>query len=101
MPYASTRIFMLVLGFVTLATTFTSYILCIFVFGGLKESDNIRNILYISFIMKAFFWSPFIGMELYDMCFENIYYDVKFQLNVIKPDNTSQGASPSSDRSSK
>lgn len=36
-------------------------------------------------MMKAVCWSPIIAIEYYDTVFENIYFDVQFQLNPIKP----------------
>ena len=49
--------------------------------------------MFVLLIIKAIGWSPFLGMELYDTIFEQIYHDVNFQINVIKPAN-SRTASP-------
>lgn len=46
-----------------------------------KFISGFFDALYI----KAVVWSPFIGFEYSDLLFENIFNDVKFQLNPIKP----------------
>lgn len=43
---------------------------------------------FVCLTMKAVCWSPFIAIEYYDTVFENIYFDVQFQLNPIKPKKT-------------
>mmetsp|Transcript_41737 Transcript_41737/g.54969 ORF Transcript_41737/g.54969 Transcript_41737/m.54969 type:complete len:82 (-) Transcript_41737:972-1217(-) len=69
--------------------------LCLLIFGGLTSDPSIRRWLYICFIVKAVTWSPFLAMEFYDTLFEQIYHDVQFQINVIKPGGgNSRTASP-------
>lgn len=34
--------------------------------------------MFVLLIVKAVCWSPFLGMELYDTIFEQIYHDVQF-----------------------
>lgn len=69
---------MLVLAFLSLAQTICTYAFCFLVFGGLSDDPKFRHWVYASFIAKALTWSPYLGMELYDTLFEQIYYDVKF-----------------------
>jgi len=76
---------MLGLGYLSILLSIVTYIFCILVFGQLVSDKSIRTILFILFICKAATWSPFLGMEFYDMIFEHVYHDVQFQLNVIKP----------------
>ena len=85
-PWA--RSFFLVMGFLSLATTLIAYVFCLLVFGGFEPS--LRGPLFVLFLVKAITWSPFIGLEYYDMLLEQIYHDVQFQLNVIKPYNNSK-----------
>ena len=86
LPYKCTRGLLLVIGISTLAVSMVTYGFCLLVFGGLSDDPDIRQWLFIIFIIKAMTWSPFIGLELYDTLFEQIYHDVQFQLNVVKPD---------------
>ena len=78
MPYRYTRGFMLALAFVSLLQTLVAYGLCLLVFGGLSDDPWLRQLVYACFIVKALTWSPYLGIELYDTLFEQIYYDVKF-----------------------
>ena len=77
---------MTVIGVLSLAMDIVCYICCIVVFGGLSNTEDSRRILFTCFVIKSILWSPFAGMEYYDTFFEQIYHDVKFQLNVIRPD---------------
>ena len=43
------------------------------------------KLFFACLVIKAFMWSPFIALEFYDTCFENVYYDVQWQLNPIEP----------------
>lgn len=76
---------MLALGIITTITSLATYTLCIFVFGGIAEDPKFRKWVFSSFIVKAVTWSPFLGHEMYDLIFEQLYHDVEFQLNIIKP----------------
>lgn len=93
MPYRHTRGFMIFFAFFSLLQTLVTYGFCILVFGGIN--DDLRKWVFASFIGKALTWSPYLGIELYDTLFEQIYYDVNFQINYIKPD-TSRATSPRS-----
>ena len=42
-------------------------------------------VLYDIFMIKAVFWSPWVGWEYYDMFFEHLYYDTQYQLNQMVP----------------
>ena len=78
MPYKCTRGFLLLIGFSTFAVSIVTYGFCLLVFGGLNDDPSFRKWVFITFIAKAFTWSPFIGLELYDTLFEQIYHDVQF-----------------------
>ena len=78
LPYRNTRVIMLVLGFLTLMMSLTAYVFCLLVFGGLNQNPKMREMVFACFIVKAFTWSPFLAMELYDTLFEQIYHDVQF-----------------------
>ena len=79
---------MLVIGTVSLLVSIMSYIFCIYVFGGLSTGPQARKMVFASFICKSVCWAPFVGIEYYDTFFEQIYHDVKFQLNVVRPDGS-------------
>ena len=86
MPHKWTKGLMLGLGVSTFLMSILCLILILLAFGGVHS--NLKLYVFISIAVKAFTWSPFLGMELYDTVFEQIYHDVKFQLNVIKPGNS-------------
>ena len=88
MPYRHTRGFMLALGFTSVLQTFCAYVFCLMVFGGVSSDPFFRKLVFASFIAKAVAWSPYLGFELYDTLFEQIYHDVNFQINVIKAANS-------------
>lgn len=92
-PFRHSKTIMLALGVAGLLMSAVSYLFCFIVFGGLNDDPSLRKWVFICFIAKAVIWSPFLGLEYYDMLFEQIYNDVQFQLNVIKPDG-SRSASP-------
>ena len=71
-----------------------AYIFCVFVFGGLTKDPAWREWVFATFIIKSVSWAPFVALEYYDTFFEQIYHDVKFQLNVVKP-NEEGSRSPS------
>ena len=50
-----------------------------------EKALKFLNLFFICLIVKAVCWAPFIALELFDTLFENIYLDVQFQLNPIKP----------------
>ena len=79
---------MLVIGTVSLLVSIMSYIFCIYVFGGFATGPQARKMVFASFICKSVCWAPFVGIEYYDTFFEQIYHDVKFQLNVVRPDGS-------------
>lgn len=65
-----------------------SILLILFSFVAFTPHTNAKkflNIFYICLFVKAICWAPFIAFELFDTLFENIYLDVQFQLNPIKP----------------
>ena len=72
---------MLALGYISLLQTILTYFLCFMVFGGLSDNPLYRKLVFASFIVKAVTWSPYLGFEFYDTLFEQIYYDVNFQIN--------------------
>ena len=69
---------MLSIGILSLLMSLASFTFCFLVFGGITKDPEIRQWLFIVFIMKALTWSPFLAMEYYDMIFEQIYHDVQF-----------------------
>ena len=69
---------MLTIGVITLVMSILTYICCLLVFGGLSEEPMWRKFVFAGFIVKAFTWSPFMGHEMYDALFEQIYHDVEF-----------------------
>ena len=65
-----------------------SILIIIFSFEAFTPITNAKKFIYLFFIcliVKAVCWAPFIALELFDTIFENIYLDVQFQLNPIKP----------------
>lgn len=93
MPYRHTRGFMLVLASLSLIQTLCAYVFCFMVFGGVSSDPFFRKLVFASFIAKAVAWSPYLGLELYDTLFEQIYHDVNCQLNAVRSAN-SRTASP-------
>jgi hypothetical protein len=76
-----------VIGLVSLVT---SVGLILFSFEAFTPHTNARAFLtwfLVCLFVKAFCWAPFIAFEFFDTIFENIYLDVQFQLNPIKPQN--------------
>ena len=73
MPFKGARIIMMSIGIASLIMSIVNAFFYIFVFGGLANNQDIREWMLISFIAKAVTWSPFLGIEMYDMLFENIY----------------------------
>lgn len=94
MPYPHTRCFMLSVAFLSLGQTICTYAFCFLVFGGISDDPRFRLWVFASFLAKGLLWSPFLGFELYDTLFEQIYFDVKFQINYIKPGGSSRTTSP-------
>lgn len=47
------------------------------------------KIFFSCLVIKAVTWSPFIALEIYDTIFENVYFDVQWQLNPIEPGKAS------------
>jgi len=54
-------------------------------FTPLVTQMQFLNWFFGALYTKAVLWSPFIAIEYTDLVFENIYFDVKFQLNPIRP----------------
>jgi hypothetical protein len=82
-----------VLGVIALVSLIMSALLIIFSFEAFTPHTNARKFLtlfFICLIVKAICWAPFIALELFDTIFENIYLDVQFQLNPIKPNQRQQ-----------
>ena len=88
------RPFLLTVGVISLLTSVVAYVFVLLVFGGLNKDPSVRQLAFVCFIVKALTWSPFLALEYYDTLFEQIYHDVQFQLNVIKPGNNSRTTSP-------
>lgn len=78
LPFRAARGIMLAIGVLSLLMSLASYTFCILVVGGITKESQIRQIMFIIFIMKALTWSPFLGMEYYDLIFEQVYHDVQF-----------------------
>ena len=78
MPHKCVQPLMLFLGFASLALSIVTYVLCILVFGQFAQDSVSRTTLFILIMVKAGTWSPFLGMEYYDMIFEHLYHDVQF-----------------------
>ena len=76
MPHRWTRPLVLALGYISLATSILTYVISLVVFGGIDGS--LRRLAFWCFIIKAFTYSPFMGLEFYDTLFEHIYHDVQF-----------------------
>ena len=100
LPFGGARFCLLAIGVVSLIVSVAVITMSFLVFGGFSHDPNLRRICFIAFMIKALTWSPFLAMEFYDTLFEQIYHDVMFQLNVIKPYN-SRNASPNQTRSGK
>lgn len=65
-----------------------SGLLILFSFLAFTPVINAKEFLKLFFaclVIKAVLWAPFIALEFYDTIFENIYYDVQWQLNPIEP----------------
>ena len=78
MPHRWTRPLVLTLGYVSLLTSILTYVICLVVFGGIDSAESLRRLVFWCFIIKAFTYSPFMGLEFYDTLFEQIYHDVQF-----------------------
>jgi NO-binding membrane sensor protein with MHYT domain len=90
LPYKCCKTLMLIFAFASLLISILSYGLCMLVFGGMRS--DYRKLMFGCLLAKAVTWSPFLGMEFYDTVFEQIYHDVQFQINVIRPDGTTSPA---------
>lgn len=101
LPCSCARPFMLTIGVLTLLMTVVAYVFCLLVFGGLSKDPSVRQMVFVCFLVKALTWSPFLALEFYDTLFEQVYHDVQFQLNVIKPNTgASRTVSPRLPKSS-
>ena len=78
MPNKCIRPLMLGIAFLSLILSLVAFFFCFLVFGGINADEHIRQTMYVLFLIKAISWSPFLGMELYDTVFEQVYHDVQF-----------------------
>jgi hypothetical protein len=70
------------LSFLTsIALIFVSFI----AFTPVVSPRQTLKIFYVILFAKSILWSPFIALEFYETVFENVYYDVQWQLNPIEP----------------
>jgi hypothetical protein len=76
---------LLVVGFASLVMSTVLIVFSFLAFTPVITPSFFLQWFFICLIMKAVCWSPFIAIEMYDTVFENIYIDVNFQLNPIKP----------------
>jgi len=68
-----------VLSFFSLIASIATYVVSFLAF--VSVTVNLKfyvNLFYLIVAIKAFCWSPFLGMEFYDTFFEHIYLDVNF-----------------------
>lgn len=72
------------LAVVNLLSTVLAILFSFLAFTAAKQITYAK-VFYDCLIFKALFASPFLAMEFYDLIFENVYIDVKFQLNPLKP----------------
>ena len=78
LPFKHARSCMLVVAFATLFMSIITFVFSLLVFGGITSDPNVRNLAFSCLIVKGITWSPYLGHELYDMMFEQIYHDVQF-----------------------
>jgi hypothetical protein len=83
-PKYSIQILMAI-GIVSLAVSAVLFFFSFLAFTPLVTPPQMLLWFFVTLMVKAVAWSPFIALELYDTVFENIYYDVNFQNNPIKP----------------
>ena len=83
-PRYSISILMFV-GFVSLAVSAVLFCFSFLAFTPLVSPPEMLKWFFVTLMIKAITWSPFIALELFDTVFENIYYDVNFHNNPIKP----------------
>lgn len=81
---------LLLVGFVSLIMTIVTIAYSFFAFTPAGKITKFIKIFYDCIAVKAVCWSPFLACEYYELIFENIYYDVQFQLNPIRPINPGQ-----------
>lgn len=56
-----------------------------FAFTPIVPKETSIKWFFVCLYIKSVCWSPFFACEYWDTIFENIYFDVKCQLNPIKP----------------
>ena len=78
---------LLLVGLCSLIMTVVVIVYSFFAFTPAGKVTKFIKIFYDCIAVKAVCWAPFLALEYYDLFFENIYYDVQFQLNPIKPIN--------------
>ena len=100
LPFKGARYILLAIGILSLLVSIAIIVFSFLVFGGISHDPHFRRLIFVAFMIKALTWSPFLALELYDTLFEQIYHDVQFQLNVIRP-YTSRSASPNQQRQGK
>ena len=73
------------IGLASLLASIMLIILSFLAFTPLVDPKMFLHTFFDALNIKAVVWSPFIAIEYSDLLFENIYFDVKFQLNPIRP----------------
>lgn len=101
LPFRHARTLMLVVAFTSLFMSIITLVFCLLVFGGFNSDPNVRDMAFACLVVKGVTWSPFLGHELYDTFFEQIYHDVQFQLNVIKPGSSNSRSQSPNNKGSK
>ena len=101
LPFQHARTLMLVVAFITLFMSIITFAFCLLVFGGINSDPDVRTMAFVCIFVKGMTWSPYLGHELYDTVFEQIYHDVQFQLNVIKPGGSNSRSQSPNNRGSK
>jgi hypothetical protein len=82
-PYCREILF--IIGIVSFVITLVTIAYSFLAFTTVVEYGVFLHIFYDCIAVKAICWAPFLAFEYYDTIFENIYVDVRFQLNPIKP----------------
>lgn len=75
------RIFMLIVGTFSLLMTVALILFSFLAFTPIVNVPKFLQVFFICLCVKAITWSPFIGMEFYDIIFEHLYHDVSWMLN--------------------
>ena len=75
---------LLFIGVASLVASVSLILFSFLAFTPLVTPKQFLRWFFYCLIFKAVCWSPFIGLEYYDLIFENIYTDVKHQINPVK-----------------